>query len=113
MTLLRIAVAALAALISAATPRIAQAGCYEALGCTAKNHFASAKLQLLDCMSLGFLRNSIFAEKGYCFRKPEYRQLFANRTCRFDEPEEVPLTGIERANVRAIYKIEEAKNCPN
>jgi hypothetical protein len=59
---LRLAAFAIAAFLCAAGQE-AEAGCYG---------------------GLGFLRNSIFAEKGYCFRKTEYRELFANTKCRFD-----------------------------
>jgi YARHG domain-containing protein len=109
----RLAPLVIAALLAGADGQIAGAACYEDFGCTAKDHFSIAKLERLTCPSLGFLRNAIFAEHGYCFHKAEYRELFTNRHCRFEESEDVPLTGMERANVRAIRRAERANDCPD
>jgi YARHG domain-containing protein len=113
MTFLRPAPLAVAALVSIVCVRTANAACYEDFGCTGKDHFSIAKLEHLSCPSLGFLRNAIFAEHGYCFHKAEYRELFTNKNCRFEEGEDVPLTDMERDNVRAIRRAERANDCPD
>ena len=89
----------------------AEAGCYENVGCTDQDRFSNADLRGLSCQNLFFLRNSIYAENGYCFRKAEYRALFANRNCRFDSSGDVPLNRTERGNVLAIVAIEREKGC--
>jgi hypothetical protein len=92
-------------------PTNAQAGCYEILGCTDEDHFTDFALIPLSCENLGYLRNSIFAENGYCFEQPKYERQFGNRDCRFKHSDEVPLNETERANVDAILEVEKQKGC--
>lgn len=98
-------------LLLALTPNIAQAACYETVGCTNIDYFSDADLYSLSCQNLAHLRNSIYAENGYCFKKRQYQQTFGNQNCRFDVSAEVPLNRIERANVAAIIGVERDKGC--
>ncbi|NJM34441.1 MAG: YARHG domain-containing protein [Rhodomicrobium sp.] len=111
MTMPRLLICSLAALTPFLAIQSAQAGCYENVGCTDRDYFTGAELYALSCQNLGFLRNSIYAERGYCFKKPEYRALFGNGECRFESSGDVPLNRIERANVTAIISAEQDKGC--
>jgi len=89
----------------------AQAACYEIIGCTGGDVYRERDLGQMSCQILGDVRNSIYAEKDYCFRKPSYRRMFAGRDCRHTSANAVPLSRIERANVAAIRRVERAKRC--
>lgn len=89
----------------------ARAGCYEDVGCTDRDHFSERALVRMSCQNLAFLRNSIYAENGYCFKDADYRHIFGNEYCRFDTSGSVPLTRVERANIFAIVAVESEKNC--
>lgn len=97
---------------AAILPSRAPAGCYKILGCTDKDRFTDFALVPLSCENLGYLRNSIFAENGYCFEQPKYKRQFGNGDCRFTRANEVPLNDTERANVSAILEVEQQKGCP-
>jgi hypothetical protein len=112
MTMSRLLICCLAAALTALlAARDARAGCFEDVGCTDRDYFTAANLHTLSCQNLDFLRNSIYAERGYCFKKPGYRALFGDRECRFDNSDEVPLNSVERANVAAIVSVERDKGC--
>lgn len=113
MPLMRVVLFGIAAILACAGWQKAVAGCYEIVGCTDTDHFTNAHLHRLSCQNLIFLRNSIYAERGYCFRRPETLAAFSNRNCRYADADDAPLTGIERANIRAIVKVERAKDCPD
>ncbi len=100
-----------AALIIATGSGAVRAGCYENVGCTDRDYFSKADLYHLSCQNLDFLRNNIYAERGYCFKKSEYQQLFGNGDCRFDSSDEVPLNRVERHNVSALIAVESEKGC--
>ena len=104
-------VSILMALLSAASSSSARAGCYEGVGCTDRDHFSEEALARLSCQNLDFLRNSIYAENGYCFRKSGYQHIFGNEYCRFENSAAVPFTRIERANILAIVAVEDEKSC--
>jgi hypothetical protein len=89
----------------------AMAGCYENVGCTAKEYFSRDALSEFSCQNLAFLRNSIYGENGYCFKSAEYSSMFPNETCRFSDSADVPLNDFERANVFAIVDAERNNGC--
>lgn len=89
----------------------AAAGCYETVGCTDKQYFSTNSLSSFGCQSLAFLRNSIYAENGYCFKNPQYSAIFLRETCRFNNDSDVPLNQYERANIFAIVKTEREMGC--
>lgn len=88
-----------------------RAGCYEDVGCTDRDRFSERALSRLSCQNLDFLRNSIYAENGYCFKDADYQHIFGNKYCRFETSGAVPLTHLERANVLSIVDLEKAKGC--
>ena len=89
----------------------AAAGCYETVGCTDKDYFSGGSLSRFSCQSLAFLRNSIYAENGYCFKSPQYSAIFLRETCRFNNDSDVPLNDYERANIFAIVETEHEMGC--
>ena len=89
----------------------AKAGCFEDVGCTDRDYFSEHSLSRLGCQNLDFLRNTIYAENGYCFRKHIYREIFGDENCRFDSSGDVPLNRIERMNISAIVSVERWKGC--
>lgn len=89
----------------------ARAACYEIIGCTNGDLYRERDLLRMSCQILGDVRNSIYAEKGYCFRKPGYRRMFGKPDCRYTSAAAVPLSRIERANVAAIRRAERSKGC--
>ncbi|HKJ60559.1 MAG TPA: YARHG domain-containing protein [Hyphomicrobiales bacterium] len=89
----------------------ARAGCYENVGCSNREHFPSDALKHFSCQNLAFLRNSIYAENGYCFKSTEYSAVFLKETCRFNNDADVPLNDYERANITAIVEAERGKGC--
>lgn len=92
-------------------PSEAEAGCYESVGCTDKQYFSGDALSRFGCQSLAFLRNSIYAENGYCFKNPQYSAIFLKETCRFNNDSDVPLNEYEHANILAIVKTEREMGC--
>jgi hypothetical protein len=94
-----------------ATP--AGAACYEDVGCTNRNYFSERDLyRLAGCDILWEMRNTIYAERGYCFQSSRGISTFGNAGCRHDRPDDVPLNDAERANVATIAAVERAKSCP-
>ncbi len=89
----------------------AEASCYENVGCPSRDRFSDSSLSSLSCQNLAFVRNTIFADNGYCFTSPKYRELFEGRSCRYRKAADVPLNRIERANIRAITRVEARKGC--
>lgn len=90
----------------------AQAGCFELVGCPDRDPFAEFDLSLLSCKRLNFIRNSVFAEKGYCFQQTRYRRMFGRYECRYNKAVEVPLSTLERENIQKILHAEAEKGCP-
>ena len=89
----------------------AHAACYEIIGCTSSDLYRERDLVRMSCQILGEVRNSIYAERGYCFKKPYYRQIFGHRNCRYADVGAVQLTRTERANVSAIRSAERIRGC--
>jgi hypothetical protein len=92
-------------------PSPAHAACYEIIGCTDGDRYRQADLARFSCQILAEIRNGIFAENGYCFRKLKWQRQFGNKGCRFTQVSAVPLSRIERANVGAIRRAERLKGC--
>jgi hypothetical protein len=112
MRLSSIAAACLALVLLCGDPRAAHAGCFELVGCPNRDPFAEFDLSLLSCKRLNFIRNSIFAEKGYCFQQTRYRRMFGRYECRYETAADVPLNTLERDNIQKILHAEAEKGCP-
>jgi hypothetical protein len=108
----RIAIAGLAAVVVAgAAATAAHAGCYEGIGCTDRDYFARDDLRRFGCQELAFIRNGIYAEHGYCLKNADNKLLFGNRGCRYESPDDVPLSRAEQRNIKAIADVERQKDC--
>jgi len=90
----------------------AHAACYETIGCTGGDLYRERDLMRMSCEILDDVRNTIYAENGYCFRKLVNRRRFGRRHCRYANAGAVPLNGVERANVAAIQRAERTNRCP-
>ncbi|HVM99174.1 MAG TPA: YARHG domain-containing protein [Caulobacteraceae bacterium] len=112
----RLAIAALAGLAaSLASPVLA--ACYDVLGCTDRNAFSAHYGYLAapdgpTCDFLYTMRNSIYAEHGYCFKTARAIQELGNNGCHINDMSAVPLSQIERNNIATIQRAERAKRCP-
>lgn len=105
--------AAAAAILAASVlqPSPVQAACYETIGCTNSQYFKAAALKKLSCQNLWTVRNTIYRERGYCFKTPEAIAAFGLAGCKYHDMGAVPLNAYERANVGAIVKVEKQKGC--
>jgi hypothetical protein len=56
-------------------------------------------------------RNSIYKERGYCFKTQRAISYFGNAGCRYDAEEDVPLSPKERVRVRDIRAQERSYGC--
>ncbi|MBN8999981.1 MAG: YARHG domain-containing protein [Rhizobiales bacterium] len=89
----------------------ARAACFETIGCTDSETFSTAALRQLSCDSLWTARNTIFHENGYCFQTARGRANFSNDGCYTSDQAAIRLNSYERANVKAITKVEKQKGC--
>lgn len=93
-------------------PTIVQAGCVTGVGCTKGRPISNGALLDATCGDLWYLRNSAYAENGFCFRSARGRQAFGNGGCSFRNAKDVPLSRNERVNIGRIKAIERRRGCP-
>jgi hypothetical protein len=95
----------------------AGAGCWDVVGCSDRDDFARGWAYLAspdegpNCEFLWQMRNSIFAEHGYCFHTARGRAMFGG-PCRTGDTDALGLSRIERANIETIATAERVKRCP-
>lgn len=93
-------------------PVVAEAACYEDVGCTDQDVFPEGFLmRRAQCDILWEMRNSIYKERGYCFKTPRAIRHFGNAGCQYDSESAVPLSRIERTNAATIKRVEQMKGC--
>lgn len=85
--------------------------CYEVVGCVQDRNIARADAEKLGCDQLWTVRNGIYAMRGYCFTSGRGVEEFGNESCRYTDPNAVPLNDYERANVKLIQSIEKRRGC--
>lgn len=88
----------------------AAAGCVAGIGCSDDRDLPT-KLYDATCGELWMLRNSAYHENGYCFRSSRGRRAFSNTGCTFKRIQDVPLSRIERTNVKKIKDVENRRGC--
>lgn len=98
-----------AGIVESAAP--ARANCYELIGCSNQDYYKTSDLMQFGCQPLWEVRNWIYKENGYCFHTPKAIKAFGNAGCLYDNANHVPLNPVERANVKAIKKVEAKKGC--
>lgn len=112
MTSVRLVIA-VAMTLGAASPGLAR-NCYDGFagnGCPWAEALDETGLRKQSCQNLAHIRNQIYNERGYCFAKPEYADLYDNGDCKFKDQDDVPLNAHERKTIERILKIEAAKGC--
>jgi hypothetical protein len=103
---------AFACLMSLAVVASANADCYDVFGCTNASRFRMNDLMSgPNCEFLYTMRNSIYAEHGYCFHTARGRATFGNQGCVSGNPNALGLNPTERYNAGVILQAERAKGC--
>ena len=102
-------VGALALTLSWSQP--SDAGCVDGIGCTTGSVIPYPALYNASCGDLWFLRNSAFADNGYCFKTARGQSVFGNGGCIYRNSGDVPMTRAERANVERIRQVEREQGC--
>lgn len=100
-----------AAALLAAIPAAAQAGCFDGFGCTDQTTFDRSALSRLSCQDLWYVRNSIYDDRGYCFKTQQAMSVFDNTGCFINDTANVPLNQHERNNIARIVQIEKQRGC--
>jgi hypothetical protein len=65
-----------------------------------------------DCDALWAERNSIYKDRGYCFKTERAKAHFGNAGCKHDDEDAVPLSDHERARIADIQRKEREQHCP-
>ena len=95
-------------------PVTAFAGCFEDLGqtgCTDRETFPKSDLQRLSCENLWLVRNSVFADNGYCFKSARAKEAFDTASCSVDDADLVKMNSHEWANTATIRAVERDMGC--
>lgn len=97
-----------------ALPVPASAACFEGLGqlgCPNLETFPVDQLRQLSCQNLWYVRNSIYNERGYCFRTREAIAQFDNSDCSVTDATQLQFNMHEQANIDRIVTVEREKGC--
>lgn len=103
-----------AVLLVLALPHAASATCFEnlgQLGCPNLETFPVDELRRLSCQNLWTVRNSIYNERGYCFRTQAAIDRFDNSDCTVTDAAQLQFNQHEEANVSRIVRVEREKGC--
>jgi hypothetical protein len=71
----------------------------------------AAQAQRADCDALWEQRNAIFKSAGYCFKTSDAIRRFGNAGCRYDDPDDVPLSARDRRIVADLQAAERRYGC--
>ena len=63
------------------------------------------------CRELWVERNSIFKDRGYCFKTARAIRYFGNAGCSYDDEASVPLSSGQRARIAEIRRLERDFGC--
>jgi hypothetical protein len=98
---------------SALATTVANAACFQDVGCTNDHEMTQEVLRKLTCDSLWLMRNTIFHEAGYCFHTERAEKVFSNDHCSYRGPEDkIPLNQYELTNITRMKEVEYEKACP-
>ena len=90
----------------------ASAACFEdGIGCTNDHYIQKSRLKALSCDALWTVRNTIYDERGYCFRTARAKDLFSNEDCHVSNAADLNFNKYERGNIDRIVAVERAKGC--
>ena len=85
--------------------------CYENIGCPHKDRILEEQIEKFSCENLWLVRNTIFHQRGYCFRTARGRANFDNSRCLSNSVSELKLSEIEKENVAKLREMEQRKGC--
>lgn len=90
----------------------AGAACFESgVGCPDDHYIAKSVLNGLSCDALWTVRNSIYNERGLCFKSARAIEAFSNEDCSITDPALITFNAYERANIDRIVAAERRKGC--
>jgi len=96
----------------AAGTQPAAAVCFESgVGCPHDHYTPKRLLDTLSCDVLWTIRNSIYDEKGLCFKTARAKNTFSNEDCSIDDPSSIKLNRYEQTNIERIVSVERKKGC--
>ena len=97
--------------VSLAAPA-AHAACFESgIGCTDDHYISKSQLGALSCDALWTVRNTIYDERGYCFRTARAQEVFSNDGCHVSNAASLNFNRFERANIDRVAAVERSKGC--
>jgi len=89
----------------------AAAGCISGNVCSQNGPIPYPVLYDATCGDLWYLRNSAYADNGYCFRSARGRRAFSNRGCSVERADDLRMSRIERTNIARIREVERKRGC--
>jgi hypothetical protein len=90
----------------------AKAACFEdGIGCTDSQYIPKSALRALSCDSLWTVRNTIYNERGYCFRTARAKAVFSNEDCSVTSTSQLDFNNYEQTNINRIVAVEKSKGC--
>ena len=99
-------------LLAGAAEQPARAACFESgIGCTDNHFIPKSTLSQLSCDALWTVRNTIYDERGYCFRTERAMEIFSNDDCSVTNAKQLAFNRFERTNIDRIVGIERQKGC--
>ena len=88
--------------------------CFENLGntgCPRQETFPLKDIRKLSCQNLWTVRNSIYNDRGYCFKTQTAIQTFDNSDCFVTDAGAIRFNEHEVRNISRIVKVEKEKHC--
>lgn len=90
----------------------ANAACFESgVGCPNDHYIPRSILKTLSCDALWIVRNSIFDERGFCFKSARALETFSNEGCYVTDASRLNFNAFERTNIDRIVALERQKGC--
>lgn len=90
----------------------ANAACFESgVGCTNDHYISKNVLSTLSCDALWVVRNSIYDERGFCFKTSRALETFSNDDCDVSDASRLKFNSFERTNIDRIVLVERGKGC--
>lgn len=90
----------------------ASAACFESgVGCPDDHYIPRSVLSTLSCDALWMVRNSIYDERGFCFKTARALETFSNADCYVRDASRLKFNAYERTNIDRIVAVERKKGC--
>ena len=90
----------------------ARAACFESgVGCPNDHYIPRSVLSTLSCDALWMVRNSIYDERGFCFKTARALETFSNDDCYVTNASRLKFNTFERTNIDRIVAVERKKGC--